>query len=296
MLLSRTYYRHRAVRDLAWATGSPPLVIYDDPDVMWPAADWYANEQAAASDWLAMLDADPRPLTDHCRDFCNGSRRLGCYFEALLAWWFMKGPRYALLAHDLQIQRHGRTLGAADFIVRDLASDEVIHVEATVKFYLGRHEGGWVGPNSRDTLERKFKKVCQHQSRLSFEREMRDMLHRQGIYVDSRRVIFKGRLFYPVDTHPGLPDYIAPGHLRGQWWRTSRFLHHFEHASLEWVPLDRLYWLSELKDIDQMTTHSLSTVKRSLIDADGRQDAICLAAVDTDGNEVRRVFVLPDDG
>ena len=56
-------WRHKVVRDLAWAVGSPHLL--DTPEAF-PDAEAAAAAKAAAP-WLAELDADPSPLLHFIR-------------------------------------------------------------------------------------------------------------------------------------------------------------------------------------------------------------------------------------
>jgi len=78
-------YRTQAVRDLAWACFSPPLLRASKlPGSGVDVVDCQPRLTSSRLDWLAQLDIDPQPLLAHLAR--NSSHRLGVYFEKL--WHF----------------------------------------------------------------------------------------------------------------------------------------------------------------------------------------------------------------
>jgi hypothetical protein len=230
----------------------------------------------------------------HCQHFCGGNQRLGRYFEALLAFWLSHDPGYELLYHDLQMQVDGRTLGAFDFIVRDRVTDATVHIEVAIKFYLGTGGDEWPGPNRGDSLPRKLAHMQQVQSRLSLNPAVRQQLLDIGVAIDRRMVMLKGRLFYPAMTEQAPPLQACAGHLQGQWWQQDRFFRHFSGSPRYWVVLEKSDWLSTLRGLDHkqgLMTEQLQQCWRER----PMQWPRCLAAVAADGNEIFRVFVVPDN-
>ena len=106
-------YRTPAVRDLAWACFSPPLLHNDqllaDPGGL---TNCYLELTPQRRDWLAALDRDPSALLEHLA--VNAPRRLGLYFERLWHFFLQADPAVELLAHNLPVRDGGVTLGEFD--------------------------------------------------------------------------------------------------------------------------------------------------------------------------------------
>jgi len=300
-------WRYPAVRDLAWAIGSPPLLRPAraglDHAPRWLDQAWCDRALAVSRDWLDALDHDPAPLRDHlarARD-----HRLGSYFEDLLAFWLTwpDNPLYALIARNLPVRHEGRTLGEFDFLVRERASGETQHWEVAVKFFLGVRAGGaarhWIGPGLRDRLDLKLARLRDHQLRLADSPAGRDLLTSLGLPAARPVCLVKGRLFYPACAREDdwTPHDAAPGHLRGWWLDHDAFRARWAAAGLDWLHLPRAGWMTEVilgadetppapaEDIDTLLARLPGTGPRAATGVVGLRD----------GREVTRGFVVPPD-
>ncbi len=206
---------------LEWLLNSPPLAVPQTADQHWPE-----SLQAFWPDHAAHLQAlknQPETLLAWMNQ--QKDRRLGRIFEHLLAFWLRQQPHLQVLAENLPVREHGRTLGALDFLLRDLRDGKLWHWEVACKFYLQAPlaAGGWqwLGPGRKDTLEKKLRHMQQHQLQLSHHPQIRQWLARQGHAGAIHRLGFVwGRLFYapePPAGHEHLP--LHPQHPRGLWFR-----------------------------------------------------------------------------
>ncbi|NEN22484.1 DUF1853 family protein [Cryomorpha ignava] len=89
---------------------------------------------------------------------------LGKRAEVFFAAMILNSTSYRLVASQIQLITDGITLGEMDFVVEDIVSNKLIHVELAYKFYLldtriSNSLAKWVGPNLRDSLERKWLKL-----------------------------------------------------------------------------------------------------------------------------------------
>lgn len=221
-------FRHSAVRDIAFALASPPLLshwpsefsthrVIDLPDDVF----WH-NLYQRYLPRLHALDLDPTPLEQLLGSL--PSSRLGIRFEALLSFWLKDDSGdwhdFQLLAQNIQLKDEKRTIGEVDFIIQNKITGDIEHWELSLKFYLG--EGAlqpyeWRGLNDRDTFGRKIKHTIQRQFNV-------DHLHLPELgklTIDKRIAIFKGRLFYPDHVSEtakvSLATWLHPKHLRGTW-------------------------------------------------------------------------------
>lgn len=266
-------FKHRTVRDLAWVIASPPLVCGDYNGVVWWGDEQCTQEYEACLPDLLALDENPQPLLDALAQL--KSRALGHRFEALVAYWLTISPNYQLLTRNLQLHHNAGTLGELDFIVRDVRSDSVIHLEVSVKFYMGlsplSSQSHWFGSNLNDCLGKKLDHLKQHQTQLSV---LYPELMPQTI--DQRCSCVKGRLFYPEsDMDAEGPDGINPNHLRGVWGEdvteftnSSRFaLNQDLSQKMMALAIKKPQWLSEFvaQDIDEYQLSASLLSKPSLL-------------------------------
>lgn len=240
-------FQQPAVRDLAFALASPPLLSHwptelaprqriDLPDFRF----WQDLYQRYLPR-LHALDNDPTPLNQILASL--PSTRLGIRFEALLSFWLNDHSGdwhdFELLAQNIQLKDEKRTIGEVDFIIENKITGDIEHWELSLKFYLG--EGSlrpfeWRGLNDLDTFGRKIKHTVQKQFNV-------DRIHLPELgekLIKKRRAIFKGRLFYPDDVDDSAKDLLStwlhPEHLRGTWGNHLPASAHWRRAARrEWL-------------------------------------------------------------
>lgn len=236
-----------AVRDLAWVIGSPGLLEASYPAYKSQVVDdaWCSAQLQAGTAWLSALDQSPRPLHDFIA--ARPTRRLGLYFEALIAFWLGHMPDTQLIATNLQVQHEQRTLGEYDFLFRD-ASTALCHWEAAVKFYLQQEplaeQRALIGPGTKDRLDLKLDRVFRHQLRLGSTPAGRQALP-QGLRLDKTQAFIKGYLFYHASTSSPLPvQGVSAAHLTGWWVRHACEKLPQACAESRWITQPRLRWLA----------------------------------------------------
>jgi hypothetical protein len=247
--------------------------------------------------FIQQLYKNPMPL----QQFLSASRdkRLGAYFEDLIAYWLLTGKRFRLIERHVKVEENGRTLGELDFIVHDLLLNRVLHWEVAVKFYLGCSvKGGrlhWLGPNLRDHLDKKITRLNTHQIPILHTPQARSLLESKSIHVDESWVLLKGRLFYPpqpVVSAQGEP--IRNGRSDDNHWTTShQFLETFGADNLEWVILEKNAWFSTLMGNDFHQKLSALDLVESLNRSDKKRPVCCVGL--SDSVEKKRVFLVPDE-
>ncbi|MBC7752374.1 MAG: DUF1853 family protein [Candidatus Saccharibacteria bacterium] len=241
-------FRQPAVRDLAFALASPPLLsqwptefaphrTIDLPDDQF----WQYHFQRYLPR-LRALDDDPTELNQSLAKL--SSSRLGIRFEALLSFWLNDHSNhwhdFELLAKNIQLKDEKRTIGEVDFIIENKLTHEIEHWELSLKFYLGEaslRPFEWRGLNDLDTFGRKIKHTVQKQ----FNVDQIDLPLLGTKTIQKRRAIFKGRLFYPdhvnETANASLSTWLHPQHLRGTWGYTLPL-------NINWRRAARREWLT----------------------------------------------------
>ena len=242
-----THLRQPAVRDLAWALLSPPLLAQSP----WPqrhplrASSWGRQPEKLA-DWLMSLDADSHALQQWLSQ--HSVRRLGLYYERLWQFALHAAPDVEVLAANLPIRLHGHTLGELDMLLRD--AEGVHHLELAIKLYLGQpHCSGadpahWLGPGSHDRLDIKLAHLGQHQLPLSSRTEALQRLAELDIQRPQAALWLAGYLFRPWRQAYAAPHGENPAHLRGRWLHRADWAHFAMQHPGHWQALPRQAWLA----------------------------------------------------
>lgn len=287
------YFQHPAIRHLAWMLTAPQLL----EDVLTFCPSEYVTDNV----WPRLCAWDQSPENGPAVLTAPAHPRLGLYFEALYECLLRDLLEWRVLVRNLPVRGSQRTLGELDCVVLNPHTGALEHHEVAVKFYLGYSEADairWYGPNARDRLDLKTRRLLEHQSQLTGLPETRAALQAAGISgVLQPRIFMPGYLFYPRDigSHQPLraPARVPANHARGRWCRLEEAV----LLSTEyWVPLNKPHWLGpwqQLEAPDPM--HSAAALELARL-RDGPQ---LFAALEWDSGaglwrEAERWFVVPE--
>nr|WP_052958625.1 DUF1853 family protein [Maribacter thermophilus] len=161
--------------------------------------------------------------------------RLGHQLENVCKQLLDHSSQYEVLVYNLPIREGKQTLGEVDFILRDVANEQLIHIELTYKFYIidtdvsePLHQ--LIGPNIRDAFFLKMEKIKNKQFTLLHTEAGTKAL--AGLELDVSYLIhqtcFKAQLFKPYKTdilqvHPLNEQCIVGYWLRLQDFNTNAF-------------------------------------------------------------------------
>lgn len=235
-------FRVPAVRHLAWMCHTAQLL--GGPQ----ALDLRPYLPGDLLERLRKWDADPAAGPAVLTEVANP--RLGLYFESLYACLLTDILGWELLVRNMPIRSAGITLGELDFVLRNRDTGLVEHHEIAVKFYLGYPQPDldvagdavrWYGPNARDRLDLKTRRLLQQQSQRSALPATIQELHQQGIEQPQvTRIFMPGYLFYPLNAQVQAEASVPVDHARGSWA-------YLDDALLmdlsDWVPLRKPHWL-----------------------------------------------------
>lgn len=230
------------------------------------------------------------------------THRLGVYFEQLWQHLVSACDSLQVLNHNLQVIIDKHTLGEFDSIIRDKHTNQCIHCELAVKFYLKVGEGSalsdWVGPNLRDRFDNKFNRLFEHQLALSNMDIIEQWLSERHIKIDATKLLTKGRLFYPLDDYMNenyrYPDEVSVDHLKGFWTSWEDFAHLQLSSSIDWYLLPKKYWLSA---VTEQEVSELRPLDDKAILIHGHNESYRFQRIQQvvgvrDGTEIMRGFVV----
>jgi uncharacterized protein len=303
-----TYPFHTpAVRDLAWACFSPP-VMRSDELVAEPTnvTNCGLSLTPARLDWLRALDRDPASLLAHIDGV--QSHRLGIYFESLWHFFLAEDTQVDLVAHNLPIRHEGKTLGEFDCLYFCHQRQRHFHLELAVKYFLGNriatstehasHWREWWGPECQDRLDLKLNHLMDHQIQLSEYPEAKAALNELGIVAPAKEVEIKGYLFQAQH------DLVPPPYGYNQdnalsQWVFLKDLAPFTQARAfnGFKCLEKREWLAPWQgqtatlDLPALTEHLGQRPLRNAAHADQIRPSL-VVAIDDRGAEIERFFVV----
>ena len=291
------------IRDLAWLLSKPSLFVPETLDYSafeWPAFERLASlTQTPATQRLTATRLDLLTATVAATNDIpsrSDTNRLGQYYEALIA--FLQHhfyPHYQCF-QNVQLIADKQTLGEADFIV-EMEPEKWCHLEVAIKFFLLRDDADadpqnlshWVGPNSRDRLDKKLRHMNQQQLALLQNTAnlalLNQTLSERGLEKPIDKIeakhLLQGALFThlytvtdkssvtnkseTINTNTSLNNSKAAHHLplpfnteahAGYWIRYNELcilldgIDNLEQGELRWVLLKKTEWLGGLHQLE----------------------------------------------
>jgi hypothetical protein len=202
--------------------------------------------------------------------------RLGHQMEYVFKQLIEHSDVYEIVLHGLPIKEGNRTIGEIDFILKDVQTQKLTHVELTYKFYIIDPEISepihrLMGPNKRDMFFTKMEKIRKEQFPLLHSQEGIRAL--SSMVIDptkiGHQVCYKAQLFAPfentkVHIRPLNLDCIFGYWLKFDDFNTKEFQSNTYYIPFksQWVitPNDHVPWLSHL---DALMEINLSMLKEN---------------------------------
>jgi len=261
----------RIRRDLDWLMTAPPLLSS-------PALRWHPGQTCTP----ALPERIPGERLEALITLRHG--RLGAYFEALVTTLIEHTPDFSILARNRVIHGDGRTLGELDLLLRDQRSNQILHLELALKFYLklepdesdAEPDHLWIGPGQRDFLAIKHDRMLDHQLRLP------ELVRQHNAWPvdlprpDRSEAWVAGRLFHRESDDVATP-IVAPDAPTGHWLTLSEF----EARSFEGHWISKADWLSQ--ELDSTPTPIKHPLPGQFFGAPAGYDRPC------------HWFIVPDD-
>lgn len=200
---------------------------------------------------------------------------LGMQAEAFFKAYLRLSKNYELLAANLQIhtstslsnRNEKETLGELDYIVRNHATNQIVHIELACKFYLYDENAGaseeekWIGPNRKDTLFDKLEKVKWKQFPLLYKNETIQKLEALKIEIPSaQELCLKAFLFLPKKMHRSNIPSNYNNCIVGHWIKYNDFAEE-DKTALYAIPTKK-EWLLPIETIE--TWYSFSEVIKEI--------------------------------
>ena len=263
-----------------WLISSPDLLL---PEQLSPPVKLKLN-----------LDAKNQPTQS-----LKLPRRVGQQFELMINQYLECHPYITDIKRNIQIYNQKITLGELDSIFQ--MDQQWFHLEMAVKFYLKLGSSGqledWVGPNLKDNLGKKWRRMLNHQSQLTCLDESKSYLSDMQISEITPLVWVKGSLFqHPQDQSNSYPYPINPSHSRGWWVRKAELVKHLNSSGLAggYIVPSKPNWLTPIAQYKGRTL-TLAQLQSRVRDFKQPELIWCVLGEGASRQIISRGFVVPDD-
>ena len=131
--------------------------------------------------------------------------RLGHLAEKIVSELIKSSTNYKVLYENVQVIEDKKTIGEIDFIIEDINTKQLIHMELAYKFYLfdpnisSEPINNWIGPNRNDSLKEKLEKLKRKQFPLLYHNCAKSKINNVEIDEASQALCFLVSLFIPYE-------------------------------------------------------------------------------------------------
>lgn len=202
---------------------------------------------------------------------------------------------FNILSANLQIIENKVTLGELDFLIKDTLLNQFIHVELVYKFYLYDPEltgelQRWVGPNRRDTLLYKVKKLQEKQLPLLQNKATQHYLKELNLPFKEfvQQVCFLGKLYVPVKLYGSHFSEVNNKCIVGFWLNLGSFKECHQQYDVYCLP-KKENWLihPENNDVWISFAESITLIEKSL---QNKKSLLCWKK--TPANKFEQFFIV----
>ena len=236
---------------------------------------------------------EPDEIPSHYDEIISGSLMLGKRAERFLSFYLQQHPKYEILAENVQIIHEKETIGEIDFLLNH-STKGLLHLEIACKFYLYHPNAKstaevWCGPNNRDFLSLKKRKMQEHQFPLLHNVKTQQVL--KEIDIDSeackQTLLFQNFCFLPAHFE-GTQDGVDKTNCSGIWMNQDTFNSMRFDRELFFLP-KKTNWL--IDSIYNREWHLLEAVKPDIQSELTKNNSPMLWVLHPDGRTERWFIV-----
>ena len=155
--------------------------------------------------------------------------RLGKQVEKIVSGLITSSSNYEVLKENIQIIDDKITVGELDFIIKNLETNQISHLELVYKFYLYDPNNStielekWIGPNRKDSYIKKFEKLKNKQFPLLYKTQTANYLEGIDIAKLDQKLCFMATLFVPYTLLGNAFSLINNKAIVGYWHTLNEF-------------------------------------------------------------------------
>jgi uncharacterized protein len=170
--------------------------------------------------------------------------RLGHLVEKIVSELIKSSSNYKVLHENIQLIEDKKTIGEIDFIVEQIPTKQLIHMELAYKFYLfdpaisAEAINNWIGPNRNDSLKEKLEKLTRKQFPLLYHKPAVAMFNDIDLNEVSQALCLLVSLFIPFK-YKGRFDPDFEKAIKGYYLNLETFTSLYDPAKTYHIPLKK---------------------------------------------------------
>lgn len=203
--------------------------------------------------------------------------RLGHLVEKVVSELIKASNNYNILYENVQLIENNQTIGEIDYIIQNIQTKELTHMELAYKFYLLDPTlskdliNNWIGPNRKDSLKEKLNKLNNKQFPLLNHRCAKEKFKDVELEQVSQSLCFLASLFIPYEYKECMNSNYKNA-VKGYYINLEKFIKldcsgksYYIPTKKEWgiSPKDNNVWTS-FNDVIQPIKTSLSEERSTL--------------------------------
>lgn len=167
--------------------------------------------------------------------------RLGHIAEKIVAKLIKASTNYRVLFENVQLIENKQTIGEIDFILEEVNTAEVIHMELAYKFYLydpsisSEPISNWIGPNRNDSLIEKLDKLKTKQFPLLHHPCAAAAFDKLDLSEVSQALCLLVSLFLPYESKEHLSPHYAKT-VKGYYLNFAQFKSLYDQSKSYCIP------------------------------------------------------------
>ncbi len=190
---------------------------------------------------LPTLDLSQLDLIGNLEFSLPTNKRLGHLAEKIVGELIKASSNYKILYENIQIIEEKRTIGEIDFIIQEIKTKQIIHLELAYKFYLfdpnisSEPINNWIGPNRNDSLKEKLKKLKSKQFPLLYHECASSKFNDIKVDLVTQTLCLLVSLFIPYEYKESLPPIYTKA-IKGYYLRLEQFKNHDHSTKTYFIP------------------------------------------------------------
>ncbi|MGY8933933.1 MAG: DUF1853 family protein [Flavobacteriales bacterium] len=167
--------------------------------------------------------------------------RLGHLAEKIVSELIKSSSNYKVLYENIQVIDGKKTIGEIDFIIEELKTKALIHMELAYKFYLFDPDissepiNNWIGPNRNDSLKEKLYKLKRKQFPLLYHSCTKSKFNTIEIDEVSQALCLLVSLFIPYEYKANFSPIYKKA-IRGYYLNFDKFTSFDNSAKNYYIP------------------------------------------------------------
>lgn len=170
--------------------------------------------------------------------------RLGHLVEKIVSELIKSSTNYRVLYENTPILNGKKTIGEIDFIIEEINTNQLTHVELAYKFYLFDPSistepiNNWIGPNRNDSLKNKLEKLKRKQFPLLYHNCSKSKFNTIDISNTSQALCLLVSLFIPYEYKVNFSPIYEKA-IKGYYLNFEAFINADNSAKSYYIPAKR---------------------------------------------------------